>query len=419
MDGAFANDSRKSVLVIGGGAAGLMAAGAAAEGGAAVTLVERNPRMGRKLMITGKGRCNVTNNCTVEEFIANVPENGRFLYSALSAFMPQDMMAFLEGQGLPVKTERGNRVFPCSDKARDVVDALVEYVRRTGCRFRQGRAVSLRIKDGCCCGVQMEDGEALEADAVIVCTGGLSYPLTGSTGDGYRLAEQAGHTILPPRASLVPLVCREEWCRDAQGLSLRNCALRVLDTRKNKVIFEDFGEMLFTHFGVSGPMALSASAHMREMEPGRYRLEIDLKPALAPEQLDARLVRDFTENRNRDFANSLGALLPRSLCPVLVRLSGIRPDVKCNAITREQRRDFAALLKSLPLTVEDFRPVEEAIVTSGGVKVGELNAKTMESKKVSGLYFAGEGLDVDAYTGGFNLQIAFSTGIAAGRHACR
>ena len=317
----------RSVLVVGGGAAGLMAAGAAAERGLSVTILERNARMGRKLMITGKGRCNITNNCTIPEFISHVPENGRFLFSALSAFSPQDMMAFLEGEGLPVKT------------------------------------------------------------------------------------------IVPPRPSLVPLVCAESWCAEAQGLSLRNCALTVTDSKRKRKVYEDFGEMLFTHFGVSGPMALSASAHMREMEPGRYRLVVDLKPALTPEQLDARLVRDFTENRNRDFANSLGGLLPRSLCPVIVALSGIRPEEKCNAVTREQRRSLAALLKALPLTVEGFRPVEEAIVTSGGVRVGELNAKTMESKKAKGLFFAGEVLDVDAYTGGFNLQIAFSTGAAAGRHA--
>ncbi len=404
------------ILVVGGGAAGLMAAITAAERGLSVTILERNPRMGRKLMITGKGRCNITNNCPVSEFIANVPENGRFLYSALSAFTPQDTMAFFEDRGLAVKTERGNRVFPCSDKARDVVDTLVNAARRAGCRFVQGRAEALILENNMCKGVILDGGERLAADGVIVCTGGLSYPLTGSTGDGYRLAEQAGHTVVPPRASLVPLVCREGWCRDAQGLSLRNCSLRVVDTRKKAVVFEDFGEMLFTHFGVSGPMALSASAHMREMALGRYRLLIDLKPALTPEQLDARLVRDFTENRNRDFANSLGALLPRSLCPVIVTLSGIRPDGKCNAITREERHKLAALLKALPLTVEGFRPVEEAIVTSGGVKVGELNAKTMESKKTTGLYFAGEVLDVDAYTGGFNLQIAFSTGAAAGRH---
>ena len=367
-------------------------------------------------MITGKGRCNATNNCGIEEFIANVPENSRFLYSSLSAFTPQDLMAFLEGEGLELKTERGKRVFPASDKAVDVVDTLVGYAKKTGCRFYQGRAVRLLLEDGHCRGVELENGERLNADAVIVCTGGLSYPLTGSTGDGYQLAGQAGHTVMPARPSLVPLVSSDEWCADAQGLSLRNCGLKVEDTEKGKIIFEDFGEMLFTHFGVSGPMALSASAHMRRMEPGRYCLYVDLKPALTPEQLDARLVRDLDENKNRDFANSLGGLLPHSLYPVIVKLSSIAPETKCNAVTRKQRHQLGALLKRLPVHIEGFRPVEEAIVTSGGVKVSEINAKTMESKFVKGLYFAGEVLDVDAYTGGFNLQIAFSTGTAAGRH---
>lgn len=346
----------------------------------------------------------------------NVPENGRFLYSALSSFTPQNMMDFIEEKGLPVKTERGNRVFPSSDQARDVVDTLAAYVKKSGCQIRQGRAVRLVIENERCCGVELETGEILSANAVIVCTGGLSYPLTGSTGDGYRFAEQAGHTLIPPRPSLVPLESSESWCAQLQGLSLRNCSLTLEDTKSGKIVFEDFGEMLFTHFGVSGPMALSASAHMRRMEPGRYRLLIDLKPALSPEQLDARLLRDFEENKNRDFANSLGGLLPRTLCPVMVALSGIAPEIKCNAVTREQRHHLGTLLKSLPVPISGFRPVEEAIVTSGGVRVAEINSRTMESKLVKGLYFAGEVLDVDGYTGGFNLQIAFSTGAAAGRH---
>lgn len=404
--------------MIGGGAAGLMAAGTAARRGLKVTLLERNPRMARKVMITGKGRCNITNNCPINEFIDHVPDNGRFLYSSLSAFSPQQMMAFLESEGLKVKTERGNRVFPESDKAVDVVDTLVAFAKKAGCRFACGRAEELIFEKGCCRGVKLESGEVMPADAVIVCTGGVSYPLTGSTGDGYRFAKQAGHTVTPPRPSLVPLVAAEPWCADVQGLSLRNCALTVVDTKdaKHKMLYEDFGEMLFTHFGVSGPMILSASAHMRKMEPGRYRLLIDLKPALSAEQLDARIVRDFEKYKNHDFANSLGDLLPRSLCPVIVKLSGIAPELKCNAVTREQRHQLGALLKSLLVTIEGFRPIEEAIVTSGGVKVSEINSRTMESKLVKGLYFAGEVLDVDAYTGGFNLQIAFSTGTAAGAH---
>ena len=401
---------------MGGGAAGLMAAGTAAGRGLHVTILERNRRMARKLMITGKGRCNLTNNCSIDEFISNVPENGRFLYSALSAFTPQDLIEFFEEMGLPLKTERGNRVFPISDKARDVVDVLVLFAKKNGCHFKTGRAVSLVIEDGSCNGVILESGDKIMADTVVVCTGGLSYPLTGSSGDGYSFAEQAGHTVTPRRPSLVPLESDDIWCRDVQGLSLRNCAVKVEDTLTGKIVFKDFGEMLFTHFGVSGPMVLSASAHMREMYPGRYRLLVDLKPALTFEQLDARLVRDFAENKNRDFSNSLGALLPRSLCPVVVSLSGIHPQTKCNSITKEQRRMLGELLKALPVNISGFRPIEEAIITSGGVKVSEIDARTMQSKLIKGLYFAGEVLDVDAYTGGFNLQIAFSTGVAAGRH---
>lgn len=404
------------IIVIGGGAAGLMAAGTAARSGHSVTLVERGPRMARKVRITGKGRCNLTNNCTVEECVANVPSGGRFLYSALSAFGPGDTMALFEELGVPLKTERGNRVFPVSDKAADIVEALTSYARYGDCRFRHGRAVKLLLEDGVCCGVELESGERLESYAVVVCTGGLSYPGTGSTGDGYTLARQAGHTVVPTRPSLVPLVSSDPWCRDLQGLSLRNCALRVRDNRTGKTLYEDFGEMLFTHFGVSGPMVLSASAHMRDMAPGRYTLWIDLKPALTPEQLDARLIRDFRERSNADFDNALGGLLPRSLIPVTVRLCGISGDRKCRDITREERAGLARLLKAFPVEIAGFRPVEEAIVTAGGVNLREMDARTMESKLVSGLYFAGEVLDLDAYTGGFNLQIAFSTGYAAGSH---
>lgn len=394
----------------------MVAAGIAGRRGLPVTVVERNPRMARKVMITGKGRCNVTNACSVEDFIAHVPQNGRFLYSALSAFGPGDTMALLEKMGVPLKTERGNRVFPCSDKAVDVVDGLVRFAKSGGCLFRQGRVVRLLLDEGVCCGVELESGERLEAYAVTICTGGLSYPLTGSTGDGYELARQAGHTVTPLRPSLIPLNSSDPWCGELQGLSLRNCGLKVMDTEAGSCIYEDFGELLFTHFGVSGPLVLSASAHMRRMAPGRYRLLLDLKPALDREKLDRRIQRDLEENKNSDFANSLGALLPRKLIPVaggFVRY----PGGEKIPIPSPGRRGvgLAALLKAFPVEISGFRPVEEAVVTSGGVSVKELQAKTMESRLVSGLYFAGEVLDVDAYTGGFNLQIAFSTGAAAGR----
>ncbi|MBR2338231.1 MAG: NAD(P)/FAD-dependent oxidoreductase [Clostridia bacterium] len=409
-------DNALTVIVVGGGAAGLMAAGRAARRGYRVTVVERNARPARKVMITGKGRCNVTNACSVQECVAQTPGNGRFLYSAFSAFSPADTMAFFEEQGVPLKIERGNRVFPVSDKAVDIVDALVRYAKNGGVRFVTGRVTQLCIEDGVCTGVMLEDGQRLEAYAVIVCTGGCSYPVTGSTGDGYALAQQAGHTVIPPRPSLAPLVIQEDWCRDAQGLSLKNSALTVTDTVIGKTVYTDFGEMLFTHFGVSGPMILSAAAHMRDMQAGRYRLSIDLKPALTPEQLDARFVREFEEQKNTCVGNAMGALLPRSLIGSVLRLAGVAGEVKCHSVTREQRRALCTTLKALPLTVEGFRPIAEAIVTAGGVSTKELSAATMESKLVGGLYFAGEVIDVDAYTGGFNLQIAFATGVAAGEH---
>ncbi len=403
------------VLVIGGGAAGLIAAGFSAQNGHSVTIVERNARPARKVMITGKGRCNLTNDCTVEECVANTPRNGRFLYSALSAFPPSAVMELVRSCGVPLKTERGNRVFPVSDKAVDVVDALVRFADKGNPLHVEGRVTDLLLREGVCFGVRLEDGRELTADAVIVCTGGASYPQTGSTGDGYRLAEQAGHTVVPCRPSLVPLVCREADCAAMQGLSLKNAALTVEDTVRHKTLYRDFGEMLFTHFGVSGPMILSASAHMTDMQEGRYRLHIDLKPALSAEQLDARLVRELAAEQNRALGNMLPALLPRSMVVPACERAGLDPARKCHAVSREERRRLAAVLKDWTVTVNGFRPISEAIVTSGGVSVKEIDAKTMASKLVKGLYFAGEVLDVDAYTGGFNLQIAFATGAAAGR----
>lgn len=408
----------KKVIVVGAGAAGVLAAGTAAENCAEVLLLERNPKIGRKVLITGKGRCNVTHHTDeVDTLIQNIPGNGRFLYSAFSQFMPQDTVDFFEDYGVPLKVERGNRVFPQSDKAADIVDALARYLADVGVVCKQARVTELLTENGEVKGVKTESGEAFFADRIILATGGKSYPKTGSTGDGYKLAQSVGHTVTPLRPSLSALRCREGFCSDCSGLSLRNVAITVHDTKTKKVIFEDFGEMLFTHFGVSGPMILSASAHMREMQAERYTIDIDLKPALSPEKLDARILRDFSENLNKSIANTLGLLLPRAIIPAVLHRAGLRPSEKVNQITKEQRGQLVHTVKALSLTVMDFYDIKEAIVTAGGVKTGEVNPKTMESKLCRGLYFAGELLDCDGYTGGFNLQIAFSTGRLAGRSA--
>ena len=405
------------IIIIGGGAAGLMAAGVASMSGKSVTVIERNDRPARKVMITGKGRCNVTNNCdSLDELIANVPVNGRFLYSAFSRFMPKDTMELFEDMGVPLKTERGNRVFPVSDKAVDIVDALTAFATDDGAVIVKGRAVELIIEDDTVKGVVTEEGETLYAEKVLIATGGKSYPVTGSTGDGYDLAKQAGHTVTELKPSLVSLVCHEGFCTDLQGLALKNVAIKVVDTKTKKEVYRDMGEMLFTHFGVSGPMILSASSHLRNMEKGRYQILVDMKPALSAEQLDSRILRDFSENNNKNFINSLGGLLPRKMIPVVVKLSGIRPTEKVNQITKEQRARLITVLKEFKVTVNDFSSIKDAIITSGGVKVSEINPKTMESKLIKNLYFAGEVIDVDAYTGGFNLQIAFSTGHLAGEN---
>lgn len=407
---------RADIVIIGGGPAGMMAAIAAAEEGASVCLLEPNERLGKKLNITGKGRCNLTNDCDLEEFLRNVPRNGRFLYSAYSRFTSADVMAFFEELGVPLKTERGNRVFPVSDRAFDVSGALERRLKKLRVSILRDRAEALMIQDGVLRGVKGEKAD-YEAERVVVATGGVSYPLTGSTGDGYRLAKQAGHTIQEPRGSLVPLCAAGELCASLQGLSLKNVALRVYEN--NKKIYSDFGEMLFTHFGVSGPMVLSASAHMRHFDKKQYRLEIDLKPALDEPALDKRLLADFAKHANSDFINSLDELLPRKLIEPFVLLTEIDPHQKVHDLTKEQRRRVLTLLKALPIEVTGPRPVAEAIVTSGGVTVKEINPSTMESKLLSGLYFAGEVLDVDAYTGGFNLQIAWCTGRLAGKSVVR
>ncbi|MDY4413611.1 MAG: NAD(P)/FAD-dependent oxidoreductase [Ruminococcus sp.] len=400
------------VIIIGGGASGAFASIISARMGRKVILFEKNERIGRKLRITGKGRCNLTNNCTNDELMNNIPVNPRFLYSAFSAFSPQDTMDFFESLGVPLKTERGRRVFPVSDNANDIADALEKEMKKCGVKIIHETVRHIITDDNICTGVIISSGKEYNAQSVLIATGGKSYPLTGSTGDGYRMAKELGHTVTNIYPSLVPLVIREKYCSEMMGLSLRNVNLKLFD--REKCIFSEQGEMLFTHFGMSGPLVLSASSHIRDMQSGRYRISIDLKPALSEQQLDKRIQRDFAENQNRDFINAIRNLLPAKMIPVAVRLSGIPADKKANSITKEERHKFAELIKNFNFNIENFRPVEEAIITSGGIPVREINPKTMESRLVSGLFFAGEVIDVDAYTGGFNLQIAFSTAYSAG-----
>lgn len=402
--------------MIGAGPAGMMAARVAAEAGAAVTLYERNDRPGRKLRITGKGRCNVTNDCDTTEFLTNVPTNPRFLYAALANFSTQDTKDFFENCGVPLKTERGRRVFPVSDHAQDIVDALANRCRADGVRFVYTRVKGLTLAEGRVCGVETERGSE-PASAVIIATGGRSYPLTGSTGDGYAWARAAGHTITELHPSLVPIVCEGNLCGRLQGLSLRNVAMKITRTDNGKTVYEDFGEMMFTHFGMTGPMILSASARLPDLVPGRYAAHFDLKPALDEKQLDARLISDFTKYANRDFLHGLDDLLPQKLIEPMVETTGIDQRKKINSLTREERHTVISCLKDFTVRLSGFRPIDEAIVTKGGVSVKEIDPRTMASKKCEGLYFAGEILDVDAYTGGFNLQIAFATGALAGAGA--
>lgn len=400
------------LAVIGGGAAGLMCAVTAAQRGLSVVIIEPNEKLGRKLRITGKGRCNVTNNCDVRQFMENIPGDGRFLYSALNGFTPADTMEFFRSIGVPLKTERGNRVFPVSDNANDVADALGAACRRLGVRVLRTTAKGIRTENGAVAAVETGAGSVV-CSAAAICTGGCSYPLTGSAGDGYKFAKALGHTVDPPRPSLVPLESGDEYCAEMQGFSLKNVTLSAYEN--GKLIYRELGEMLFTHFGVSGPLVLSASAHMRKMGAAEYKLEIDLKPALDEKKLDARILRDFEKYSNREFKNALGDLAGRTMIPVLVRLSGIPEDEKVNSITRAQRQELVRLFKAFPVSVTGTRPIAEAIVTAGGVNTREINPRTMESKLVKGLYFAGEVIDEDGYTGGFNLQIAWSTGFTAGK----
>lgn len=407
---------KRHVVVVGGGAAGILAAGTAArQEGCQVTLVEKNRLLGKKLLITGKGRCNVTNACQPDEFFKNIVRNPKYLMSSFHAFTNTNLMELLEGLGTPLKIERGERVFPVSDRSADILAALKRYLKQPNVTILQDVVRKVCVVQGVVAGIELGDGSFLACDSVILCTGGASYQQTGSTGDGYRFAKDAGHEVTPLHPSLVPMEVAGKTCASLMGLSLKNISIDLLDKQSGKIIYHDFGELLFTHFGLSGPVILSASSHMTQGQAqNRYAISIDLKPALDEQKLDLRLQRDFAQNTNRDFANSLGALLPRKLIPEVIRRSRIPGELKTNQITKEQRRALLQVLKHFTLDITKLRPLEEAIVTSGGVQVKEVDPKTMESKLVKGLYFAGELLDLDAYTGGFNLQIAFSTGYAAG-----
>ncbi len=412
------------VIVVGGGPAGMMAAITAAENGNEVLIIEKMPSFGKKLLITGKGRCNITSSLYMSEFIKNTPGNGTFLYSAFQNYTNKDIIEFLKKQGLEVKEERGNRIFPVTDKSVDVLNCFLKRIEELKIKYKLHTKVEkILIKNYEILGVRTER-EIIQADKVILATGGKSYPLTGSTGDGYKIASELGHNITPIKPSLVPLeVYEKEECKNLQGLSLRNVGIKLEDMGKNKVIYDDFGEMIFTHFGISGPIILSASAHLVRykeidnlLKNNKIKLYIDLKPALTEEQLDDRILRDFKEFKNKQFKHSLDKLLPQKMIAVVIEKSQIKEDKKVNEITKEERKRLIHLLKNFELTIKGFRPVEEAIITSGGINTKEINPKTMESKLIKGLYFAGEIIDVDSYTGGFNLQIAYSTGYTAGLH---
>jgi len=405
---------RKKVAVVGAGAAGLMAAGKAAERGCDVIVFEKNDRVGKKISISGKGRCNLTNNTDIEGLINNIPGNGNFLYSAFYTFSNEDIIRFFEENGLKTKVERGGRVFPQSDSAIDVVDVLQKYVINNGAHIKlKSPVLEVKTENNSVCGVVLNDGSLIKCDSVILATGGMSYPRTGSTGDGYRIAKELGHTIKDAKPSLVPLVVEEKWVKELQGLSLKNISITLTDSHGKK-IYSDFGEMLFTHFGVSGPVILSCSRHILKYDYKDVKLHIDLKPALSMEKLDDRITRDFVKFSRKQFKNSLDDLLPQKLIPVVIKLSGIPPEKFVNQITKEGRRKLAEILKNLEFNIIGSRPISEAIVTAGGVSTNEINPSTMESKLVKGLFFAGELIDVDGYTGGFNLTIAFSTGYLAG-----
>ena len=411
------------VIVIGGGPAGMMSAISSAESGNDVTIIEKMQSLGRKLLITGKGRCNITSSLDMDEFIKNIPGNGMFLYSAFKNYTNQDIIKLLKEEGLEVKEERGNRIFPVTDKSLDVLKCFEKKLKSLNVNIILNTKVKeILVEDNIVKGVKTEK-EIINADKIILATGGKSYPLTGSTGDGYVMAQKLGHTITKINPSLVPLeTFDKETCKNLQGLSLKNVQIELIDKNKNKVIYEDFGEMLFTHFGVSGPTILSSSAHLvrykniqQLFNENKISLKIDFKPALSEEKLNDRILRDFNEEKNKMFRNSLDKLLPQKLIPIIIKISGIEPNKKVNEITKIERKNLVKLLKNFEITIKGFRSIDEAIITSGGIKIKEINPKTMESKIIKGLYFAGEIIDVDAYTGGFNLQIAYSTGYTAGK----
>ena len=413
-----------NVIVIGGGPAGMMAAITAAEYGNNVTIIEKNSDFGKKLLITGKGRCNITSSLYMSEFIKNTPGNGQFLYSAFQNYTNTDIIDFLKNQGLEVKEERGNRIFPVTDKSIDVLNCFKSKINELKIKkLFNTRVQKILVQNGEVLGVRTEK-EIIQTDKIILATGGKSYPLTGSTGDGYLIAKNIGHKVTEIRPSLVPLVIYEKnECKEMQGLSLRNVGIKIIDESKNKLIYEDFGEMIFTHFGISGPTILSGSAHLVRykeidnlMKEQKIKLQMDLKPALTEEQLDERILRDFKEFKNKQFKHALDKLLPQKMIPIVIEKTKINEEKRVNEITKEERKNLVKVLKKFELTIKDFRPVEEAIITSGGINIKEINQKTMESKLVKGLYFAGEIIDVDSYTGGFNLQIAYSTGYTAGMH---
>ena len=412
------------VIVIGGGPAGMMSAISSAENGNDVTIIEKMQSLGRKLLITGKGRCNITSSLDMDEFIKNIPGNGMFLYSAFKNYTNQDIIKLLKEEGLEVKEERGNRIFPVTDKSIDVLNCFKSKINELKIKkLFNTRVQKILVQNGEVLGVRT-DKEIIQTDKIILATGGKSYPLTGSTGDGYLIVKNIGHKVTEIRPSLVPLVIYEKnECKEMQGLSLRNVGIKIIDESKNKLIYEDFGEMIFTHFGISGPTILSGSAHLVRykeidnlMKEQKIKLQIDLKPALTEEQLDERILRDFKEFKNKQFKHALDKLLPQKMIPIVIEKTKINEEKRVNEITKEERRNLVKVLKKFELTIKDFRPVEEAIITSGGINIKEINPKTMESKLVKGLYFAGEIIDVDSYTGGFNLQIAYSTGYTAGMH---